>query len=88
MANFATLRRSKLPDPPAPTETRDKLRAPEVAPGNPRISRATGRTYQLNTRVRESFHTELKEYGAKHRIKLNELLEQAFEALKAQRANR
>ena len=86
MANFA--KRPKLPDPPPPSETRNNLASPEQAPSDGRSRRATGRTYQLNTRVREEFHAELKEYSAKNRIKLNELLEQAFQALKAQKTSR
>ena len=49
-----------------------------------RSLRATGRTKQLATRVRENFHDELRVYAATHRLKLVEVLEQAFEALKEQ----
>jgi hypothetical protein len=55
----------------------------EVASSDRRSARATGRTRQLATRVREEFHTELKIYAAKHRLKLVEVLEQGHEALKA-----
>jgi hypothetical protein len=50
--------------------------------------RATGRTKQLATRVREEFHDELKMYAAKHRLKLVEVLELGHEALKASEKNR
>ena len=48
-----------------------------------RSARATGRTYPLGTRVREDWHAEVKLYAAQHRMKMVEVLEQAFEALKA-----
>jgi hypothetical protein len=35
--------------------------------------------------VREDFHDELRVYAAQHRMKLVEVLEQAFEALKARK---
>jgi len=53
-----------------------------VAPADGRSVRATGRTYPLGTRVREKWHTKVKLYAAQHRMKMVEVLEQAFEALK------
>jgi hypothetical protein len=51
-----------------------------------RSLRATGRTQQLSTRVTEAFHRDLKLYAVQHRLKINELLELSFEALKRERA--
>jgi hypothetical protein len=45
--------------------------------------RATGRTKQLATRVREEFYDEIRLYAAQHRLKLVEVLEKGHEALKA-----
>ncbi len=88
MADFRKLTRRTLPLPPTPTEVTKNLRAPEMAPEassvDGRSLRATGRTKQLATRVREDFHDDLRAYAATHRLKLVEVLEQAFEALKKQ----
>ena len=81
MADFKKLRRN-LPAPPTDAETSANLRAPETAPADGRSTRATGRTYPLGTRVREEWHAEVKLYAAQNRIKMVEVLEQAFEALK------
>jgi hypothetical protein len=52
----------------------------------PRIHRqqldGAGRTHQLATRVRADFYDEIRRYAAEYRLKLVEVLEQAFEALK------
>jgi hypothetical protein len=77
----------RLPPPPPVAEARDNLRAPEVAPPiasgvDRRSLRATGRTEQFATRVTEKFHREFKSYAALRGRKINELLEDAFEALK------
>lgn len=82
MADFKKLRRN-LPAPPTAAEAPVNLRAPEVAPADGRSMRATGRTHQLATRVRVEFYDEVRLYAAQHRLKLVEVLEQAFEALKA-----
>jgi hypothetical protein len=85
MAQFKPRQGPKLPAPPAPEVASQNLRAPEVAPapaGDGRTARATGRTKQLATRVREEFHDELRLYAAEHRLKLVEVLELGFEALK------
>lgn len=82
MADFKKLRRT-LPAPPTAAEAPANLRAPEVAPvADGRSARATGRTHQLATRVRVEFYDELRLYAARHRLKLVEVLERAFEALK------
>ena len=81
MADFKKLRRN-LPAPPTAAEAPSNLRAPEVAPMDGRSMRATGRTHQLATRVRAEFYDEVRLYAAQHRLKLVEVLEKAFEALK------
>jgi len=81
MADFKKIRRN-LPAPPTAAEAPSNLSEPEVAPSDGRSARATGRTKQLATRVREDFHDELKIYAATHRLKLVQVLEQAFDALK------
>jgi hypothetical protein len=86
MADFKKLRRN-LPPPPTEAEAPSNLSAPEMAPADGRSMRATGRTKQLATRVREDFHDELKMYAAKHRMKLVEVLEQGHEALKSSKKN-
>jgi hypothetical protein len=82
MADFKKLRRN-LPEPPTAAEAPTNLSSPEIAPIDGRSARATGRTKQLATRVREEFHDELRMYAAKHRLKLVEVLERGHEALKA-----
>ena len=86
MADFKKLRRN-LPAPPTAAEAPANLSAPEIAPADGRSARATGRTKQLATRVREEFHDELKMYAAKHRLKLVEVLERGHEALKVSNKN-
>ena len=81
MADFKKIRRN-LPEPPTAAEAPENLLEPEAAPSDGRTARATGRTKQLATRVREEFYDELKVYAATHRLKLVQVLEQAFEALK------
>jgi hypothetical protein len=51
-------------------------------PADGRTVRSTGRTKQLATRVREEFYHELRLYAAIHRLKIVEVFERAFEALK------
>lgn len=82
MADFRKLRRN-LPAPPTAADAPENLAAPEIAPADGRSARATGRTKQLATRVREDFHDELRIFAATHRLKLVEVLEQGHEALKA-----
>ncbi len=83
-ADFKKLRRN-LPSLPTAAEASANFRAPEVAPSDGRAVRATGRTSPLGTRVREEWRAEVKLYAAQHRIKMIEVLEQAFEALKARK---
>jgi len=87
MADFKKLR-GRLPAPPPQEEAATNLHAPETAPADGRSARATGRTKQLATRVREDFHDELKVYAAQRRLKLVQVLEQAFNALKEKDAAR
>ena len=88
MADFKKIKlRRNLPAPPTEAEATANLSAPETAPMDGRSARATGRTKQLATRVREDFHDELRLYAAKHRLKLVEVLEQGHEALKAREKN-
>jgi hypothetical protein len=82
MADFKK-RHSDLSPPSGEAEMPAHLTDTESVPSDRRSARATGRTRQLATRVREEFHTELKMYAAKHRLKLVEVLEQGHEALKA-----
>jgi hypothetical protein len=86
MAQFKPRQGPKLPAPPALDVAPHNLRAPELAPPESvdgRALRATGRTKQLATRVREEFYDELKMYAAENRLKLVEVLEQGFRALKS-----
>jgi hypothetical protein len=79
------IKRSRLPPPAALSEAPNNLQAPAIAPigaGDGRSIRATGRTQQLATRVTESFYDEIKLYAAARKLKLVEVLELGFEALK------
>jgi hypothetical protein len=94
MVNFPSparqpAKRRNLPPPPTAAEAPANLEAPEIAPApvDGRTARATGRTAQLATRVRPDWLHELKVYAATHRLKLVEVLELGFEALKRQRRN-
>lgn len=86
MANFPKARINKFPLPPSPNETTNNLNQPEVAPYvgtiDGRTLRATGRTSQFTTRISEDLHNEIKVYAAQHKMKLNELIEKGFVALK------
>ena len=85
MAQFKPRQGPKLPAPPALDVAPQNLRAPEIAPAfavDGRSLRATGRTKQLATRVREEFYDDIKLYAAKHRLKIVEVLEQGFKLLK------
>jgi hypothetical protein len=84
MAQFKPRQGPKLPAPPALDVAPQNLRAPEIAPlavADGRSLRATGRTKQLATRVREEFYDDLKLYAAKHHLKIVEVLEQGFKLL-------
>lgn len=85
MAKFKPRQGPKLPAPPTLEVASENLRAPEVAPTQPvdgRTLRATGRTKQLATRVQEEFYDDLKLYAATHKLKIVEVLELGFKALK------
>ena len=88
MANFPKPNRKNLPPPPPPSEATNNLAQPEHAPAGAyvdgRTLRATGRTTQFTTRITEELQTEIKVFAAQHKLKFNELLERAFEALKEQ----
>lgn len=84
MADLKKLRRN-LPPPPAAAEAPANLSEPENAPSDGRSAKATGRTHQLATRVRADFYDEIRLYAAEHRLKLVEVLEQSFAALKEKR---
>ncbi len=47
-----------------------------------RTLRATGRTVQFTTRITSDLQAEIKLFAAQHGLQINELLEQAFAALK------
>lgn len=82
MATFRGPRnRPNLGPPPTEAEVPGNLEQPETAPVDGRSRRATGRTRQLATRVREEFHQELKIYAARHKLKLVEVLELGHQAL-------
>lgn len=84
MAQFKPRQGPKLPAPPALNVAHQNLRAPEIAPAETldgRSRRATGRTKQLATRVREEFYDDLKLYAAKHKLKIVEVLELGFKSL-------
>ena len=86
MANFPKARVNRFPPPPTPSETTNNLNQPEIAPYvgpiDGRTLRATGRTSQFTTRISEELHNEIKVYAAQHKMKLNELIERGFAALK------
>ncbi len=85
MAQFKPRQGPKLPAPPPLDVAPQNLRAPEIAPSvavDGRSLRATGRTKQLATRVREEFYDDLRLYAAKHHLKIVEVLELGFKSLK------
>lgn len=85
MVQFKPRQGPKLPPPPALEVAPQNLRAPETAPveaSDGRSLRATGRTKQLATRVREEFYDDLKRYAAEHRLKIVEVLELGFKSLR------
>ena len=90
MANFPKPNRKNLPPPPPPSEAKDNLAQPEHAPASNyvdgRTLRATGRTTQFTTRITNELQTEIKVFAAQHKLKFNDLLEQAFDALKERMA--
>ena len=59
-----------------PKEISSNLQAPETAPSDKRVS---GRTKQLNFKVREEFYWKLKNRAVEEKCMLVEVLEKAFE---------
>ena len=59
-----------------PQEVSANLQAPELAPTDKRF---TGRTKQLNFKVRENFYWQLKNRAVEEKCMLVEVLERAFE---------
>jgi len=95
MNDFAKLKHRKsnrLGQPPAVSEVRDNLQAPEIAPEpqkqkkqpnlpekkDGRSARATGRTEPFATRVREGVRKDYKLTAAKQGITMGQLLEEAL----------
>jgi len=58
-----------------PQEISQNIQAPETAPSDKRIS---GRTKQLNFKVREEFYWQLKNKATEERCMMVEVLEKAF----------
>lgn len=59
-----------------PQEISENIQAPETAPSDKRVS---GRTKQLNFKVREEFYWKLKNRAMEERCMMVEVLEKAFE---------
>jgi len=59
-----------------PQEISENIKAPETAPSDKRI---TGRTKQLNFKVREEFYWQLKKRAMEEKCMMVEVLEKAFE---------
>lgn len=78
MANFSSMKKSRLGAPPSVMETKGNISQPEVAPTDGR-NKKTGRTYQLSTRVHPDFYFRLREIAARDRLKMVEVLEEAME---------
>jgi hypothetical protein len=65
-----------------PQEISVNLQAPELAPSDKRI---TGRTKQLNFKVKEEFYWQLKNRAVEEKCMLVEVLERAFVEYQRQR---
>jgi hypothetical protein len=81
-------KRFSLGTPPAPTETRNTLAEPELAPAAPekvdrRTLRRTGRDTQLNIPVSEHFREDFRKTCQKERLTAWQLLNVAYKAFKA-----
>lgn len=59
-----------------PQEISENIKAPETAPSDKRVS---GRTKQLNFKVREEFYWKLKNRAVEEKCMMVEVLERAFE---------
>ncbi|MEG7979116.1 MAG: hypothetical protein NY202_04410 [Mollicutes bacterium UO1] len=60
-----------------PKEVSENLQAPETAPSDKRIS---GRTKQLNFKVREDFYWKLKNMAVEEKCLMVEILEKSLES--------
>ncbi|MCE8169282.1 MAG: hypothetical protein I3273_04125 [Candidatus Moeniiplasma glomeromycotorum] len=60
-----------------PQEISENLQAPELAPSDKRI---TGRTKQLNFKVKEDFYWKLKNLAVKEKCLMVEILEKSLES--------
>ena len=80
--------RKRLGTPPAVASR--NLSEPETAPAkvDGRSLRATGRTHQFATRIREETYWQIKEIAARDRLKMAELIELAVEAYEKQQTSR
>jgi len=58
-----------------PQEVSENLQAPELAPSDKRI---TGRTKQLNFKVREEFYWKLKNLAVEEKCLMVEILEKSL----------
>jgi hypothetical protein len=103
MADLSKLqKRRHLPDPPPAAAATRNLQAPEIAPIlrdqsadvssfahiDGRSLRATHRTHQFATRIKEETHNRMKMIAARDRITLGELMERAVESYERERASR
>ncbi|CAG8592286.1 8701_t:CDS:2 [Diversispora eburnea] len=77
--NFASLRQQsqKLVDYLLKKEISENIKAPETAPSDKRI---TGRTKQLNFKVREEFYWKLKNIAVEEKCLMVEILEKSLES--------
>ena len=64
-----------------PQEISENIKAPETAPSDKRVS---GRTKQLNFKVREEFYWQLKKRAMEEKCMMVEVLEKAFEKYEKQ----
>lgn len=84
MANFGSIKKSKLGAPPPVEDIKGNINQPEVAPTDGR-NKKTGRTYQLSTRVHPDFYFRLREIAARDRLKMVEVLEEAMDLYEKQK---
>jgi len=59
-----------------PQEISENIKAPETAPSDKRVS---GRTKQLNFKVREEFYWQLKDLAVKKKCLMVEIIEKSLE---------
>lgn len=65
-----------------PQEVSENLQAPELAPSDKRF---TGRTKQLNFKVREEFYWKLKNMAVEEKCLMVEILEKSLESYEQER---